>query len=520
MTLDGVCAPAPVCASGLFSSAIAAKRGRSFGGIQNMLRHYFLPVLVAAISAGLPLMVSGAAHAATCADESTIKSPQETSPADITFRNPTASRRRVYWIDFDGRRKFYATVDAGQLLKQKTYVGHTWVITDDSETCLYVIAASAAAITVDLGDAAAAIPAPAPVPPPAPQPAASAAPTQPPAVANSPVPNSVSPVTETSPVERYNLEGRYRLNSRSAAGKSLNNQQTGVPELVVTQAQWDSSHWEFEAVPGTAYVWIKNSWKGNYLFDDRGKLRVSRAPASDEGGQWLMEAVDGEPYVRLKSRAEGRYLVTGRGEDLGLESRRPDGRDGHWQFIPTAWPRPVSAAPAPRIAREEPDEPAAVKRRVRQEKRDTSDDDDARDNGFKNAAARNSARANCKETGGYWTGSSCKASKTSKPGKCKKGYAWSEDAGACQYDGGDGTPPKSNANNPNANRGNCGPGFFFKNGQCISQGNGQASTPPRQTKQQKLQTQINQGIEVLNALVKNCPKGQVWTKEEGCHEDD
>jgi hypothetical protein len=47
-----------------------------------------------------------------------------------------------------------------------------------------------------------------------------------------------------------------------------------------------------------------------------------------------------------------------------------------------------------------------------------------------------SARASCKETGGYWTGSTCKASKNAKIGKCKKGYVWSSDAGACQYDGG------------------------------------------------------------------------------------
>lgn len=46
------------------------------------------------------------------------------------------------------------------------------------------------------------------------------------------------------------------------------------------------------------------------------------------------------------------------------------------------------------------------------------------------------ARENCKETGGYWTGATCKASKTSRPQKCKPGYAWSEDAGACQWDGG------------------------------------------------------------------------------------
>jgi hypothetical protein len=49
------------------------------------------------------------------------------------------------------------------------------------------------------------------------------------------------------------------------------------------------------------------------------------------------------------------------------------------------------------------------------------------------------ARENCKETGGYWTGSTCKASKNARIGKCKPGYVWSSEAGACQWDGG---PPK------------------------------------------------------------------------------
>jgi len=49
------------------------------------------------------------------------------------------------------------------------------------------------------------------------------------------------------------------------------------------------------------------------------------------------------------------------------------------------------------------------------------------------------ARENCKETGGYWTGKTCKASKNAKVGKCKPGYVWSSEAGACQWDGG---PPK------------------------------------------------------------------------------
>ena len=98
---------------------------------------------------------------------------------------------------------------------------------------------------------------------------------------------------------------------------------------------------------------------------------------------------------------------------------------------------------------------------------------------------------------------------------------WSEDAGACQFDGGDPSVTANPAPAAKINRGNCGPGFISKGGQCISQATGKAAPPPpKQTNQQKLQIEINKNVEKLNAIVNKCPKGQVWTKGEGCHEDD
>jgi hypothetical protein len=59
--------------------------------------------------------------------------------------------------------------------------------------------------------------------------------------------------------------------------------------------------------------------------------------------------------------------------------------------------------------------------------------------------AHDTARESCKETGGYWTGTTCKASKHSHPQHCNPGYAWSEDAGACQWDGGPGAGHKQHS---------------------------------------------------------------------------
>jgi hypothetical protein len=256
------------------------------------------------------------------------------------------------------------------------------------------------------------------------------------------------------------------------------------------------------------------------MLDDGGKLRVKRTIADDENGQWNMEAVDGEPYVRIKSKGTGRYLVAGRDDAIYLDTRISPERDGQWQFIPTAWPRPVAAPAKPRIERRvvKEDDDADDNKPIRRKKNES---EDPRDDGYVSNKARNSARASCAETGGYWTGKTCKAFKGSKPGKCKKGYVWSEDAGACQFDGGSGPTKRDPSPPQKINRGNCGPGFFLQGGRCINQATGKAAPPaPKQTNQQKLQIEINKNVEKLNAIVNKCPKGQVWTKGEGCHEDD
>ena len=50
--------------------------------------------------------------------------------------------------------------------------------------------------------------------------------------------------------------------------------------------------------------------------------------------------------------------------------------------------------------------------------------------------AYDSALSNCRELGGYWTGSSCRASERVEPLACPPGWAWSSEVGECQWDGG------------------------------------------------------------------------------------
>src|SRR5664279_2042758 len=47
-----------------------------------------------------------------CPQEGHIKSPSSFDKATITFDNQTAADVKIYWIDFDGKRKFYEILKA------------------------------------------------------------------------------------------------------------------------------------------------------------------------------------------------------------------------------------------------------------------------------------------------------------------------------------------------------------------------------------------------------------------------
>jgi dipeptidyl aminopeptidase/acylaminoacyl peptidase len=60
-----------------------------------------------------------------------------TGPAtDLTIVNRTHGAVLVYWMDFEGHRKHYATLQPGGELPQSTYEGHVWVVTDAADRLL------------------------------------------------------------------------------------------------------------------------------------------------------------------------------------------------------------------------------------------------------------------------------------------------------------------------------------------------------------------------------------------------
>jgi hypothetical protein len=78
-----------------------------------------------------------------CAQEGHIKSPSSFDKATITFDNQTAGDMKVYWIDFQGKRKFYSELKAHSKYDQATWVGHVWVVADASDQCVKLESANA-----------------------------------------------------------------------------------------------------------------------------------------------------------------------------------------------------------------------------------------------------------------------------------------------------------------------------------------------------------------------------------------
>jgi hypothetical protein len=74
----------------------------------------------------------------SCEAESTLRSPASSTPLSLRIVNTTNGIRKVYWIDFSGRRAPYATLKPGGSYMQSTYTTHIWLITNSSERCVAV----------------------------------------------------------------------------------------------------------------------------------------------------------------------------------------------------------------------------------------------------------------------------------------------------------------------------------------------------------------------------------------------
>ena len=74
--------------------------------------------------------------------EGQIRSQRSAAATEILFFNQTDRPAKLYWLDFDGRRKSYGAVPAVDVVGQNTYVGHVWLIEDADEKTLGIFIAA------------------------------------------------------------------------------------------------------------------------------------------------------------------------------------------------------------------------------------------------------------------------------------------------------------------------------------------------------------------------------------------
>jgi len=56
----------------------------------------------------------------------------------IKFLNRSGETRKIFWLDYQGKRKLYAELLAGQEHGLDTYLTHPWLITDKNDVALEI----------------------------------------------------------------------------------------------------------------------------------------------------------------------------------------------------------------------------------------------------------------------------------------------------------------------------------------------------------------------------------------------
>lgn len=64
------------------------------------------------------------------------RSPRSNQRASVNFFNGQHREAHIYWVDFNGSAVLYATLRRGQSYKVNSFVGHVWVILNESGRCV------------------------------------------------------------------------------------------------------------------------------------------------------------------------------------------------------------------------------------------------------------------------------------------------------------------------------------------------------------------------------------------------
>jgi hypothetical protein len=103
------------------------------------------------LCAALALAAPATAQQKHPAEERGLKSKEELTATFITFVNKTGMKVHVIWLDFEGKRVHYQTLEPDQQYTQQTYLTHPWLITDADGNALDLVMPAEKPRTVRLG---------------------------------------------------------------------------------------------------------------------------------------------------------------------------------------------------------------------------------------------------------------------------------------------------------------------------------------------------------------------------------
>lgn len=95
------------------------------------------------------------ATSVSCKKLGSIRSKYSNRPTKITFVNNSGAYRSILWIDFKGKPKDYANLQAGQRITLDTFQTHPWMVTDGPGNCLQMALPRSRPSLVTIGKAAA-----------------------------------------------------------------------------------------------------------------------------------------------------------------------------------------------------------------------------------------------------------------------------------------------------------------------------------------------------------------------------
>jgi len=85
------------------------------------------------------------------AEEQGVKSIHADVETRIRFVNKSGRTIKVFWIDYEGTRKPYATLQNGEVYEQeKAYVTHPWLVSDENDNAWYIYYPDAQPRTVEV----------------------------------------------------------------------------------------------------------------------------------------------------------------------------------------------------------------------------------------------------------------------------------------------------------------------------------------------------------------------------------